>query len=229
MRVEPYTVGSYVHVIKRGARGLDIVRDESDKWRFIRTLYFMNEKFFDQNWMLSTKSESMFFRPEQWPERKPLVEILCYTLLPNHFHLLFREIQENGMSQFMKKLGQSMTNHANQKYEERGSLFQGSYRSKTMDSDEYLRYVAAYIMVKNTFELYPQGGLTRAQRDFEAAWQWSITYPFSSLGDYADIRRTSPILTKGLLAEIFTPTSFKDYAYEVILSGKWKEEEKELE
>ena len=222
MRVEPYIVGSYLHVIKRGARGLPIVRDNDDKWRFLKALYLLNDSFFDSNWIVSTEGKDMFHRRDTWPEREPLVDIVAYTLLPNHFHLIVRETQEGGMSHFMKKLGQSMTNHSNGKYDEQGSLFQGAFKSKTCTDDTYMRYLFAYVMVKNTFELYPEGGLAGAQNNFEDAWQWSITYPFSSLSEYAEKRKTA-IVTKQTFQETFPNNSFKSFAKDVVLSGKWLE------
>lgn len=230
MRVEPYTLDSYIHIIKRGARGTDIVRDEDDRWRFLRSLYFMNDHFFDKNWTLTTKGKAMFHRPEEWPKQEPLVEIAAYTLMPNHFHLLLREIEEGGVSKFMQKLGQSMTNYTNDKYQESGSLFQGAYRSKTIDSDEYLRYVSAYVMVKNTFELYPKGGLKEANENFEDAWIWARNYSFSSLSDYTGERSSSPILNKGLLGELWQhENAFKNYAEDFIKGGKWNDESKAFE
>ncbi len=229
MRVEPYSVGSYLHIVKRGARGLNIVRDESDRWRFLRMLFLLNDKHFSKNWIYEDHRH-VFSRPSSWPDREPLVEVLGYTLMPNHFHLLIQEISEGGVSLFMQRLGQSMTNHSNEKYEERGSLFQGAFRSKTIVEDEYLRYVAAYVMVKNTFELYPDGGLRSAIEDFEKAWSWAKDYNFSSLGDYSGVRKGSPILNNNnLLFNIFTPQSFKDYSKDVILGGKWVQGEKVLE
>lgn len=222
MRVEPFTIGSYLHVLKRGARGVDIVRDESDKWRFLRILFFMNDEHVDFNWAVVTKGVGLFSRPQSWPERKPLVNILCYTLMPNHVHLLLQEIRKGGTSLFMKKIGQSMTEHANLKYKEKGSLFQGAYKSKTITTDEYLRHVAIYIMVKNVFELYPEGGLTGAQENFEDAWRWAITYPFSSFGDYAGVRDNSLIITKGIFEEVFdTSQKFESFSRDVILGGNW--------
>lgn len=222
MRVEPFDVGSYVHVIKRGARGADIVREKSDYWRFLRLLFFMNDAYTDNNWMVVTKGKNLFERPARWPVHEPLVVIECFTLMPNHFHLLLREIQEGGVSKFMKKLSQSMSEHANLKYNERGSLFQGSYRSRTIDSDTYLRYVAAYIMVKNTLELYPKKGLIGAQKNFEDAWKWAITYPFSSLGEYAGSRTYPSTLSAGILKDIFkVPQEFRSFSRDVILGGKW--------
>ena len=126
MRIEPFVINSYVHVIKRGARGMPIVRDESDRWKFKRSLYYMNDEFLDGNWnrlkfiysSQTTVDRTFVFRPDHWPERKKLVNIVSYALVSNHFHLLLKEIVENGVSTFMKKLGQSMTNGFNEKYKE---------------------------------------------------------------------------------------------------------------
>ena len=226
MRVEPYTVDSYIHALKRGARGMAITGSASDKWRFLRSLYYLNDAYFSDDWTKEVARHSLFYRPPDWPTRKPLVEILCYTLMPNHFHLLIREINEDGVANFMKKLGQSMTNHFNLKYKQKGSIFQGSYKGRTITDDNYFRYVAAYIMVKNVFELYPRGGLEGAMKDFNPAWEWGIKFPFSSLGDYAGERKDSPILEKGLLAEVWkSPKEFKSFSHEVIKGGKWKDVE----
>src|SRR3989344_3262207 len=154
MRVEPHTLDSIVHVTKRGTRGMPIVRDSKDQYRFMRLLYYANDKFHDEYWERSTKDLGMFGRPHTWPARDPLVKILAWTLLPNHFHLVLKETAEGGIAKFMQKLCGSMTTHFNRKYKERGSLFQGSYKARTVDlrGDEYLRILAVYVMVKNTFE-----------------------------------------------------------------------------
>ena len=221
MRVEPFTLDSYIHTIKRGARGLPIVADDADRWRFLRLLFYMNDEYLDENWDQVTKQNDLFHRPDWWPERSAIVRILGFTLMSNHVHLILQEIRAGGVSMFMRKVSQSMTNHHNEKHHQRGSLFQGSYKSRTIQSDEYLRYVAVYVMVKNTFELYPLGGLGGAMQNFEAAWSWAISYPFSSLGEYTS-GRIFPIIEKEILGEIYSnPKDFKKFAREVIKGGRW--------
>jgi len=236
MRVEPYSVGSFVHVLKRGGRGMSIVRDDADRWRFLRSLYYLNDKYLDNNWLRSvnvntisetsqtslTMQDRLFFRPADWPERKVLLHIHAFVLMPNHIHLLLEEIEEGGVSLFMKRLGQSMTNHFNEKYKEKGSIFQGAYKSRTITDDSYLRHLAVYIMVKNTFELY-EGGLEAVRDHFDDAWDWAMKYPFTSLADVVG-DRNSPIIHKGLMAEaIGTPAQFKKHAKAVIMAGNWEE------
>jgi len=217
MRVEPYSVDSYLHILKRGARGMVITKDLKDKWRFVRLLYYLNDHYKNDFWERDTKDKGLFERPENWPERKPLVSIMAWVLMPNHFHLILKETEEGGISKFMQKLCGSMSVHFNFKYKEKGSLFQGAYKGRTIGEDDYLRRLAPYIMVKNVFELYP-GGYDLAVKEFEKSWTWALSYPFSSLADYAT-ERESLILDKDILGEIFElPVDFKELAKDMILS-----------
>ncbi|MDP2652385.1 MAG: transposase [bacterium] len=204
MRVEPRSVGSVVHVVQRGARGLDIVRDTHDHTRFGGLLFYLNDSFSDPNWLKTTKTFTQLERPEHWPDPDPLVRILAWTLLPNHFHLLLEEIRDNGISKFMQRLCGSMSMAFNAKYSEKGSLFQGGYKSRTVDTDEYLSYLAFYIQVKNVFELYP-GGLSKATFNFNDAWLWASRYQFSSFSSYAT-KSSSNIIDKERFQELLQET-----------------------
>jgi REP element-mobilizing transposase RayT len=177
----------------------------------------MNDVFFDENWERSASVIDMFHRPDDWPEQKALVDIISYTLLDNHFHLILHECREGGVSAFMRKIGQSMTNHYNRKHDQKGSLFQGSFHSTTLHSDGHFQYALAYVLVKNTFEMYPRGGLAGASKDFDAAWQWAGTYPFSSLGEFTGNHAT-PILAQEQVRQLFPSLKeFKSFAHDVIL------------
>ncbi len=218
MRVEPHTIDSIVHVVKRGARGLSITRDNRDQRRFPLLLHYLNDTYRDEYWERSVAEVGPFERPEHWPERDPLVKVLAWTLMSNHLHLVLKALQEGGISKFMQKVCGSMTTHFNAKYKERGSLFQGAYRGRTVDlhGDMYLRHLAVYVMVKNPFELYP-GGLVHAIENFDEAYAWASRYPFCSLGTYSGMT-ISPIIEKDIYGEIFEqPEDFKEFARECML------------
>ena len=65
--------------------------------------------------------------------------------MPNHFHILVKEKIENGISKFMGKLTTGYSMYFNKRYDRTGSLFQGVFKSVHADSDEYLKYLFAYI------------------------------------------------------------------------------------
>lgn len=202
MRVEPFSVGSIVHVTKRGARGTDIVRDLSDKFNFVKTFFLLNDTYTDSYWHQSTANLPCFVRPDHWPEREPLVRILAWTLLSNHFHFLLQEVREGGTAKFMQRFGGSLSMCFNLKYKEKGSLFQGSYHARAVSEDAHLKYLVFYILVKNTLEMYP-GGLSAALANFDDAWEWASRYDFSSFKDHVS-GEPSPLIDdpEGLLSGV---------------------------
>ena len=174
--------------------------------------------------LLDEKLVHTLNRPTVWPKQDKLVALLAFCLLDNHFHLLLREIRENGISTFMQKLGTGMAKHFNEKYQERGSIFQGAYKSRTITGDSYLRGVSVYIQVKNAFELVPkevvQNGVSL--KNFDKVYDWVCKYPYSSLGNYSG-EIESPIMDKDILGEIFTPKSFRNFAKDFMLA-RWEKE-----
>lgn len=233
MRKDEIAIDSFVHVINRGNKKMPIFRQKSDLWRMLFGLFYTNTEQSSKNWMGELVREEIdpqsFIWPDKFGKRSPIVSVLGFVIMPNHFHLILKEINEGGISDFMHKFSMGYSKFLNAKYKESGSLFEGRFRSKVVENDEYLKCVAVYVMVKNTFELYPKGGLVGATKDFEEAWKWAIEYPFSSLGDYG-CGRQSPILSKDLLGEIFTsPKDFKDFSKGYILSRTTDENTEEFE
>ena len=234
MRREVFGVNNYIHVYNRGNRKAEIIRASADGWRFVQALRFFNDSHSSQNILrevieakkassgLSVSDtdrlnslDSVFETgwPPNWPERSPLVKILCYCLVPNHFHLLLKEIHPSGISKFMQKLGIGYTNFFNLKYQEVGKVFQGSYKAKLVNEEIYLKYLCVYIQVINVLELFP-GGLEAALKNLRDAMQFVDDYSFSSHQDYAGLRK-SLIIDKDILGEFFlTPDDYKRFVYD---------------
>jgi len=196
---------------------MPITRGENDAKRFRRLLYYLNDEYQSEFWETGVCRSDTLIRPSSWPERKPLVKIYAWTLMPNHFHLLLQEIKDSGTSQFMQRLCGSMSRHFNEKYQEQGSIFQGPFKSRTINTDRYMRWALSYVMVKNVFELYP-GGLEKAIKEFERAWKWATKYPYSSFPDYVT-GKPLPIIDESTLCDFFTsPDDFKTLSRDMVLS-----------
>ncbi|MCR4275763.1 MAG: transposase [Candidatus Parcubacteria bacterium] len=226
MRQEDIDIGSYVHVVKRGTRGLPIVRDDSDRFRFLLMLTHFNDSFASLNWYRDLQDDGLqnsLKRPQHWPARDPLVHIISFALVENHFHLLLQEFTEGGIARFMQKIGTGMAKRFNERYKEHGSLFQGGYRGKVVQDDDYFRYVNAYIQVKNVFDVHPKG-YRYARDNFDNAYDWANKYPYASLGDYTGIF-DRPVVNKEFLSSMYTPEEFREFAKDVVLGRHPLEEE----
>ena len=239
MRIDSFTIGDYIHVYNRGNRKAEIVRSNKDKWRFMQALRFFNDSHSSQNILrdilrhrLSVSDtdkrrlpESVFELgwPKNWPEKDPLVKILCYCLVPNHFHLLLKEIREGGISKFMQKLGIGYTNYFNLRHDEVGRVFQGAYKGRRIKEDIYLEYLSVYIQVINVLELFP-GGLEKALKDIDGALKFVEEYPFSSYRDFIGLRK-SLIIDKDILGKLFsTSEKYKRFVRDMLKTKKYEYE-----
>lgn len=74
-----------------------------------------------------------------------LVTLICFCLMPNHFHFILRQELEKGVEKFIKRLCNSYAHYFNTKYETAGSLFQGSFKSIRIENDEQLLHLSRYI------------------------------------------------------------------------------------
>jgi putative transposase len=57
------------------------------------------------------------------------IELVAYGLMPDHFHLLLREEADGHLESFIRSLCTRYSMYFNKKYDRRGSLFEGPYKS----------------------------------------------------------------------------------------------------
>lgn len=76
---------------------------------------------------------------------KKVVEILCYCLMPNHFHFLVRQLKDGGISQFVSQVSNSYTKFFNTKYDRVGALLQGVFSAVLVETDGQLVHLSRYI------------------------------------------------------------------------------------
>lgn len=93
---------------------------------------------------------NLTFKPDL---SKKIIEILAFCLMPNHFHLLLKQIKEGGITEFVSKVTNSYTKYFNTKYTRVGPLFQGEFKSVIVEDDEQLLHLSRYIHL-NPLVLY---------------------------------------------------------------------------
>jgi putative transposase len=159
--------GGYYHVYNRGVAKQNIYRKRNDYVVFLR---FLKE----------------YLLPLDHPERIELqglnprrrsktyygeVELQAFCLMPNHFHLLIKNLSKDGLASFMQALGTNYSMYFNHEYERVGSVFQGTYKAVPIYNEAYYIWVSRYIH-RNPIEIQH----TRVSPLYE--------YPYSSYQAY---------------------------------------------
>lgn len=75
----------------------------------------------------------------------PLIDMICFSLMPTHFHLLLKPLSDPNVSDYMHKLLTSYAKYFNIKHERRGHVFENRFQSRPVEDNQYLTYVSRYI------------------------------------------------------------------------------------
>lgn len=137
-----FVSGGYYHIFNRGVEKRSIFTQAWDYQRFIKTSYYYQFLGPKPSFSKFSKSELNLFKPLN--ENK-IIEIICYCLMPNHFHFLVKQLKENGVAKFISQLSNSYTKYFNTKYQRVGALFQGVFAGVSIDTDEQLVHLSRYI------------------------------------------------------------------------------------
>lgn len=121
--------------------------------------------------------------------------------MPNHFHILVREVREGGISEFMRKVGIAYAMYFNKKHERIGNLFVKPFRAKHVSSDEYFKRVAHYIHL-NPAELFESGWKEGRVQDIPLLESKLRAYSHSSFPDYLGESRSQNAILDHDSAEI---------------------------
>jgi len=194
--------GEIYHIYNRGVDKRDIFMDDEDHFRFIHDLYEFNDiqKIKNLLYFLSKNKYSEVGLHYIKKERDKFVEILAYCLMNNHFHLLVRQNKENGITEFMRKIGTGYTNYFNKKYERSGSLFQGKFKSVHIENDAHLLYLPIYIHL-NPLDYYDKEWRNKKIKDKKGALEYLSNYRWSSLLDYIGKKNFPSIISKDFLLD----------------------------
>lgn len=154
--------------------------DSSDYERFLLGLFEFNDVKATTN-LWRQKNTTSVWNPTS--NREMLVDIVCFCLMPNHYHLILRQRTDHGISKFMQKLGVGYTNYFNLKYRRSGVLFQGKFKAIHVTTDEYLTHLSRYIHL-NPVELVEPAWKKKHTAHWGKVEHFLASYPWSSYPAY---------------------------------------------
>ncbi len=74
-----------------------------------------------------------------------VINVIAYCIMPTHLHFIFRQVEENGVSNFMGRILNSYTRYFNIKYKRKGPLWESRFKRVLVEADEQLLHLTRYI------------------------------------------------------------------------------------
>lgn len=208
-RKQQFANNEIYHIVLRGIDGNLIFKDIDDYYRGIFSIYEFNNK--KSVAILKRRQEikaskKKLLKIGQGPSsssfdiRDKFVEVFTFCFMPNHIHLLIRQIKEGGITKFLSKVGTGFAGYFNRKYGRKGYVFQNRFRAVHIKNDEQLKTVFAYIHINSISLIEPkwkENGIKNSQKVIK----FLENYKWSSYLDYIGKKNFPSITDRKFISE----------------------------
>ncbi len=150
--VKEFAPNSYYHLYNRGVEKRDIFLDDQDYAVFLGLL----KKYLIGKVDKASSNQNR----HRFDAIGGQLDLLAYCLMPNHFHLLLYQHDEQAITRFMRRVMTGYVMYFNDRYNRVGSLFQGRYKASHINADAYLHHISRYIHLNPTsYQTWPASSL----------------------------------------------------------------------
>ena len=174
---------------------------KSDKIYLDQYYHILNRGNEKQVLFYSRENYLFFLKRLNFAIDKYGAEIICYCLMPNHFHLIIKEIFDGSISKTMLSLQTSYAKAINKQCARIGHLFQDSYQFILVERNEYLLHLSRYIHLNPV--------MARLVEDPE---DWE----FSSYRDFVGLRNGRLPNSEIVLSQFQDRSAYRDF----VIDGK---------
>lgn len=213
-RKEQFENGGIYHIILRGLDDNLIFKDINDYYRGIFSIYEFNNanpieirKRRAERKREKKKQAKSSGVPDSasLDKRDKLVEVLVFCFMPNHIHLLIKQIKDGGIVKLMNKIGSGYAGYFNRKHQRKGYVFQNRFRSIQIKDDNQLRTIFNYIHA-NPISLIEPGWKESGIKNTKSVKEFLEGYKWSSYKDYIGKENFSSVTSRDFLSEFLGRT-----------------------
>ena len=137
------------HVFNRSIANFIIFNNAAEFFRMINLIKYYRRKeavnFSRYADLMKCKPEEIINTDELISKENDIVQIVCYCLMPTHFHLIIKELTTGGTSTFTMNILNSYTRYFNIKHNRKGPLWESRSKKVLIETDEQLLHLTRYI------------------------------------------------------------------------------------
>lgn len=140
--------GKVYHITTKSIAGYVIFNSEREYFRMKQLIQYYqpeNPSMRFSYFIRWQKVKNGFVAKKDQQNKKKLVRIIAYCLMPTHIHLILQQLREAGMSIYMNKVLNSYTRYFNAKHHRKGPLWTGRFKRGLIETDELLIHMTRYV------------------------------------------------------------------------------------
>ncbi|OHA00359.1 MAG: hypothetical protein A3C07_04305 [Candidatus Sungbacteria bacterium RIFCSPHIGHO2_02_FULL_47_11] len=199
-----FTEEGIYHICNRAIDGRTIFLNDKEYFRAIHDLYEFNDENPADNIYYRTPSLKSYDTPCHKIKKDPLIEILAFVLMPNHYHLLIRQLKDGGIVKFMHKFGMGYAKFFNEKYQRVGALFQGPFKAILVERQAHFTHLPFYIHA-NPLDLKFPTWREQKLKNPKKAMEFLENYRWSSFPDYIGKKNFPSVTQREFLTDVCGP------------------------
>lgn len=205
------------HISSRAVGDTIIFDDESDFYRGIFSIYEFNNSNHVEIWE-RRRARAIFKKREKvinvgcstshiseetdniyTDKRNRLVDVFAFSFMPNHFHLILRQLQDSGITEFMRKVNGGYAKYFNKKYIRSGHLF-SKFRTVHIKNDDQLRNAFSYVHA-NLISMIEPGWKEKGIKNIEDVKKFLENNKRHSYPDYLGKKNFPSVTQRDFLSE----------------------------
>jgi len=183
-------VGETYHIFNRSLQNIPIFSSKREIDNFLKAMKFYLTPTPPVKFSVYRQSKKSY----SIDLSDPLVKIVTYCLMPNHFHFILFQNKDNGVKTYLQRLTNSYSHYFNLKNERKGPLFESPFKAVRVETDEQMLHLSRYIHL-NPVTAY----LAEHPKD----------YPYSSFPAYLGEKHPLPIETSIVLSSFSSPRDYE--------------------
>lgn len=192
LRKTPLVTGQIYHIFNRGVNKQPIFFTPRSYRRAVNTVryYLIHKPPVPYSKTLTLPAQVRSEIGKTMINLRKGVEIISYSLMPNHFHFLLKQLIDEGIKDFIRNFQISNSKYINKRFDRIGPLLQGQFKAVLIEDDEQLIHVSRYIHL-NPYTSF----VVKNIEDLK-------TYPWSSLPEYLGVAK-EVFCSKSLILSMF--------------------------
>lgn len=216
--------GQPTHITSRAV--VDAFKDRQDCYRLIFQFYAANlgRRSNDVSAKDAAKAGQALLYGEEPPEKfiikehSPLVDLIDFSLVINHYHFYLVPNIENAIPIFMARLNNGFAKYFDLAHNRKGAVFGSRYKGVPVGTDFQSYAVIRYVSIINPLDVFQSGWRENGLKNPWQAFEFLSAFEFSSFIDKIG-KRNNQILAR--------PEILKQYSWG-FTAGKERKEFQEF-